>query len=109
MLNLKWFALAIEDGTNGGVKITFSDYEEIFAENIEDYVILKEDKCFLTHNCAGRVMNVRLDLIDHLVQDRPKDDPKDITYLLSLTEDGCVIDAGGKKIILCTIYYIIYL
>ena len=47
MLNLKWFALAIEDGTKGGVKITFIDSEEIFTENIEDYFIFNEEKCFL--------------------------------------------------------------
>ena len=35
-------------------------------------------------------------MINHVVQDRPKDDPRDITYLLSLTEDGCVINPGWK-------------
>ena len=100
ILNLKWFALAIEDGTKGGGKITFSDSEKLFAENVEDYFILKEDKCLLSHNCAGRVMNVRSDMIDRVVQDRPKDDPRDITYLLSLTEDGCIIDTGWKIVAL---------
>ena len=100
ILNLKWFALAIEDGTKGGGKITFSDSEKLFAENVEDYFILKEDKCLLSHNCAGRVMNVRSDMIDRVMQDRPKDDPRDITYLLSLTEDGCIIDTGWKIVAL---------
>ena len=39
-------------------------------------------------------------MIDRVEKDPPEDDPRDIRYLLSLTEDGWVIDAGWKTVAL---------
>ena len=47
ILNLKWLALAFEDGTKLGGEITFSGLQKMLRTM---YLILKEDKCEAGHD-----------------------------------------------------------
>ena len=96
----KWFDIAIEDGTeNGGGRVMFWNLKKsLFA--VEDYFLLKEERCSLSHNCAGRVKGVRLDMMDNvLILNEPSDkDSMSIANLLTHVDDGCVIDTGHGEI-----------
>ena len=87
----KQFDLVFDDGTeDGGGRIVFSDYQEKFLNSVDDYFLLMEDKCALSHNCEGRVKSVRSDMIDKVLPP-PKIDPRKIADILARVGDGCII------------------
>ena len=95
----KWFDIAIEDGTeNGGGRVMFWNFLKLFA--VEDYFLLMDERCSLSHNCAGRVKGVRLDMMKNvLIFNEPSDrDSKSIANLLTHVGDGCVIDTGDGEV-----------
>ena len=59
-----------------------------------------DESCSLSHNCAGRVKGVRLDMMKNvLIFNEPSDrDSKSIANLLTHVGDGCVIDMGDGEV-----------
>ena len=72
-----WFEVGIkgkdaldqeEEDWGGKIKFGFSDKN--FSTEIEDYILLFEDKFDQSHACAGRVMGVAYHLRDKVIKPR---------------------------------------
>ena len=60
-----WFEVGVEgkdpmdqEEEDWGGRVEFGFCDRNFAKELEDYFLLFEDKCDLSHACAGRVMGV---------------------------------------------------
>ena len=76
----------------------FWNFSNLFA--VEDFFMLKDEGCSLSHNCAGRVKGVRLEKMENIViRNKPSDrDSMTIANLLTHVGDGCVIDTGVGEV-----------
>ena len=101
---LMWFEVGIEgkdpmdqEEEDWGGKVEFGFDEKNFPKDIEDYFLLFEDKCDLTHACAGRVMGVASHFRDKVLKP-PDYDPRDIVDLIDKYGDAHVSDSGWREV-----------
>ena len=101
---LLWFELGIEgkdsmdpseDDWGGRIEFAFS--EKIFDRDYEEYFILFEDQCTLSHNCAGRVSGLQAHLRNKVLEP-PSYDPRNIVELIEKYGDAHLSDTGWREI-----------
>ena len=101
---LLWFELGIEgkdsmdpseDDWGGRIEFAFS--EKKFDRDFEEYFILFEDQCTLSHNCAGRVSGLQAHLRNKVLEP-PSYDPRNIVELIEKYGDAHRSDTGWREI-----------
>ena len=101
---LLWFEFGIEgkdsmdpSEEDWGGKIEFAFSDKKFDREFEDYFILFEDQCSLSHNCAGRVSGLQAHLRDKVLEP-PSYDPRNIVDLIEKYGDAHLSDTGWREI-----------
>ena len=80
-----------------GGRLEFGFKEEKFDKNFEDYFILFEDQCTLSHNCAGRVSGLQAHVRDKVLEP-PTYDTRNVVNLLEKYGDAHLSDFGWRDI-----------
>ena len=95
-----WFEAGIEgkdpmdqEEEDWGGRVEFGFCDKNFPKELEDYFLLFEDKCDLSHACAGRVMGVASHFRDKVLKP-PDYDPRNIVDLIGMPIS--VIVGGGR-------------
>ena len=101
---MMWFEIGIEgkspmnqEEEDWGGRIEFGFSDSNFSKDFEDYFLLFEDECSLSHNCAGRVMGVQSHLRKRVVAP-PSYDPRSIMDLLDKYRDAHISDSGWREV-----------
>ena len=101
---LLWFEVGIEDKDpmdpdeeDWGGKVEFGFSEKHFDKDFEDYFILFEEKCTISHNCAGRVSGLQAHVRDKVL-DPPDYDQRDIVQLIEKYGDAHLSDSGWREV-----------
>ena len=99
-----WFEFGIggkdtmdEEEEDWGGRVEFGFSDKHFPKDIEDFFLLFEDKCELSHACAGRVMGVASYYRDKVLGP-PKYDPRNIVDLLDKYGDAHISDSGWMEV-----------
>ena len=101
---LLWFEFGIEgkdsmdhSEEDWGGRLEFGFKEEKFDKNFEDYFILFEDQCTLSHNCAGRVSGLQAHVREKVLEP-PTYDTRNMVNLLEKYGDAHLSDFGWREI-----------
>jgi hypothetical protein len=99
-----WFEVGIEgkdpmdqEEEDWGGRVEFGFCGKNFAKELEDYFLLFEDKCDLSHACAGRVMGVASHFRNKVLKP-PDYDPRNIVDLIDKYGDAHVSDSGWREV-----------
>ena len=99
-----WFDVGIEgkdpmdqNEEDWGGKIEFGFSDKNFPKEMEDYFMLFEDQCTLSHYCAGRVMGVLAHVREKIIKP-PGYDPRDIVKLVERYGDAHISDFGWREV-----------
>ena len=99
-----WFEVGIEgkdpmdqEEEDWGGIIEFGFNDKKFAHEMEDYFLPFEDKCTLSHSCAGRVMGVLAHVRDKVVK-APVHDTRNIVDLIERYGDAHISDCGWREV-----------
>ena len=64
---------------------------------MEDYFLLFEDECTLSHSCVGRVMGVLAHVRESVIKP-PEYDPRNIVDLIEKYGDAHINDCGWREV-----------
>jgi hypothetical protein len=99
-----WFEAGIEgkdpmdqEEEDWGGRVEFGFCDKNFSKELEDYFLLFEDKCDLSHACAGRVMGVASHFRDKVLKP-PDYDPRNIVDLIDKYGDAHISDSGWREV-----------
>ena len=70
---------------------------DYYSQEMEDHFLPFEDKCNLSHLCAGRVMGVLAHVRDMVIK-APDHDPRNIVDLMERYGDAHISDCGWREV-----------